>query len=793
MRLLKYEFLKIITNKLFIITFITLWILNIFFLHYQNYKESKNDIPYKAYKTLEIDLKGKTHEEKGKYINETYERVQSINTIYDIQNNLKSTDPNIKKYAINLQEKNKDLYKKYYEESKKPNWKYTGNIDKELTFLKKIKKDYETINNYQTSIEEIIEESENLKNISIFKNKDEISLKNITKTATIYKTMLNTKVNYEIGTSVEKISSVNITDFLILILIFILSTIIITEEKEKNLLTIIKITKNGKSKTIITKIISLLISSLLIYILFYGINIIYYFKTLGYGDLTTSIQSISYLSLSTLKVNIYEYLIILFASKYTFIFLVATITFYLSIDGNNNENILKLCILIIINILIYKNIEITSNINILKSFNLINLLNTEDLFKTYTNLRLYNIIVPKTSTLLTLELVTIVYFIIGSIIKYLKNTQTIVKENKILLKIKKFKITKNLKFNNIFSFEIYKLLIINKSLIIIILFITFTIINYKNQNYSLSSNEMYYKNYMEILNGPLTKEKERLIENTLKEYEKAKEEINKINEKREKGEISHLNAMILSQPYEEILSTEKVFTKVENKYKYLKNNPKASFVYDTGYNKLFRINKTINEYDIYLIIITIIVILNCFIMEYKTGFINILNTTKNSRTRTATAKVLVTITICTFIYIISIIPEIMETHKMYGTYGILSSITSLETFKNLPKGISILLYLIYHYLTRYISYILIILIIENISLKLKNTIFTFITSLFILILPYILNKLNLYKTNIFPLLNPSIIGENIINTIIIPIIVILDIFLYNKITKRLEWYTWVKY
>ena len=59
----------------------------------------------------------------------------------------------------------------------------------------------------------------------------------------------------------------------------------------------------------------------------------------------------------------------------------------------------------------------------------------------------------------------------------------------------------------------------------------------------------------------------------------------------------------------------KLFNRIEEKYDYIKENPKASFVYDTGYNKLFRVNTNINENDIYLIIITIIVLTNLFIME----------------------------------------------------------------------------------------------------------------------------------------------------------------------------------
>lgn len=787
MKIIKFELLKIITNKLFIIIFLILLALNIIFLNYQNYRESKNDIPYKAYKILESELKGKTNEEKGKYINEIYEYTNAINTIYIIETNLKNEDTNIKNYAKNLLEENKELYDKYYKKSKNPELKYTGNIYSELSFLEKIKNDYDKVNNYQKTLDSILEKSKTLKNISIFKNPDEISQKNITKTSKAYETMLNTNVNYEVGKSLEKISSVSITDFFILILIFIISTIIITEEKEKNLFSIIKITKNGKIKTIIAKIVSLFICTLSISILFYGINLFYYLIKLGYGNIFANIQSVSSFQLSTLKLNILEYILLLFSTKCIYIFLVSLLMFYLAIKFNNHtENLLILSIIIIINFVLFKNINLSSSINIFKYFNLINLINTNDIYNTYENLRIFNILLSKTSTLLSLQVITITLLIIFSVIKYSKNMKVIIKENKLYSKLKSIKIVKNIKFNNIFTFETYKFFIINKCFIVIILFSLFIGIKYKSQNFNLSYNEIFYKNYMNILTGKLTPEKEKLILNTIEEYDKASIQLEFIEEQVKKGEISKIEGMLASQPYEETLSTRQIFEKVKDNYNYIKENPKSSFIYDTGYNKLFRIDETINEYDIYLIITTIIMLSSLFIMEYKTGFIFILNTTKKGRLKTAESKVIVSLIACTIIYIISIIPEILKTSKTYGLDCMNMPLISLASFHNFPSNISIITYLLLFYIVKYISYILVILIIEYISLKLKNNIFTFITSIFILLTPYILNVLKIAHSNLFPLINLSIIGKNLFYIIFIPLIVIINIFMYNNVIKKLE-------
>ena len=177
----------------------------------------ENDISHKAYKLLVSDLKGKNNLDKGIFINDLYQRAKTINIIYNIQNYRKSDNPLMREYADALRDENKEIYNMYYEESKNPIWKYTGNSDTELVFLEIIKTEYDIVNNYHKSLNNILDESKTIENVSIFNSNDNVSLKSISKTADVYRSMLNTEVNYEVGKTVEKITSLNITDFFVLI------------------------------------------------------------------------------------------------------------------------------------------------------------------------------------------------------------------------------------------------------------------------------------------------------------------------------------------------------------------------------------------------------------------------------------------------------------------------------------------------------------------------------------------------------------------------------------------------
>ncbi len=789
MRLVTFEFLKIVTSKRFLITFFLLLGINFAFLTYSGYRESKTSIPYQAYRLLEHDLKGKTNEEKGAFLKKEYERVSGLYLIYTIQNSLKSENPSMRNYGEALREENKELYNQYYEMSKcNQVFKYTKDIYIEQSFLEKMKNDYDKVNHYDKEINAILEEAEILQSIVLFnKTNDNLSLKTITRTATAYKEMLGTPINFEIEKGIEKVTSLSLTDFFVLIMIFLFSSILITEEKEKNLFTIIKSTKNGQSKTIIAKITALFLGVLLVNFIFYGMNFVYYALFVGYGDLSSTLQSLPLFMFSTLKINIFEYLFLFFLTKVLIFFLIGMIMFYFSIHFNHSVTcLISITTLILIDFFLLKTIDVNSSINLFRAFNLIYLVNTNSIYQIYGNLQFGNLLFEKSSILLILQMTFIIFFISLSLFKYLKSMSITLKENRIFSKIRNFKLFKKLGFKSVLAFETYKLLFTNKVLLISLLFLCLLGFNYKNQSFNLSYNEMFYKGYMDVLKGDLTKEKEDRILNIKKEYDEAQAKINEIIKLYEKGEVTFTEASIAQMPYEDILATKNLFSRIEEKYDYIKENPQAKFVYDTGYNKLFRINNKVNENDISILIVTIISLLSLFIMEYKTGFIHILNATVRGRKRTARPKIIVSLLLCSFIYFLSVVFEILNIFKMYGIDNLSSSIISLTYFHDLPSSITILEYLILFLLTKYISYIMLVLLIEFITLKLKNLVYAFTISIIILFIPILLNALNFVKIGFFPFMNLSWIVTHFSSILCLPIVVIIAIFLYNSLLKELE-------
>lgn len=791
-KVIKYEFLKIFTSKLFLYTLITFVLADIVILIYTGNAIKKDEIPYSAYKILNEEIKDLPESEKEKLINKEYERNNAFSIITNILNNKNNDNEYMRAFAEELKNENKELYDKYINEYENRTYKYTGDETKELTFLEEIKKEYDECKNYKQMISKILEKAENLETISIFQeSQDDFSNKNIKDTAENYEKMLNVEVHYIPSKGIDSFTNMGITDIFIILMIFVISTIMIYEEREKNLFPLIKSTKNGREKTILAKIFVIFIVICAISMILYAINFIYYGITIGYGDLSANLQSINTFIYSTLQISIGGYVALFLITKIAVFFIISLMILLVSnLAKNNASNYIALILIFGISFLLYKTIDPISKYNVFRVINIINLIEVNDIYKTYMNLNIMGNMQNVLHLSLFFAIILLVVFGLANIWIFTKRKDLGLTENRLLKRLKSITIVKPRIFTKVFWCEFYKLIIINKVWIILLLFTIFQIYSLSNVNKNISFNENMYKNYMKTFSGELTKEKEKIITEEQEKFEKARLAIEKIEEKVQNGEISRQEAINLKTPYDEILSTEEMFSRIIEQYEHIKENPKAEFVYDTGYKELLRINKNaFLESDIYLVIMGIMCFSVIFVMEYKTGMNKILNTTPKGKRITTKAKIRVCLITSVIIFIISIIPEMIKIGQIYGFDNITASITSITRFSNLYSGISILGFVIINYLVRFIIFICIVLFVLWISLKLKNTTYTILTASSIMLIPIIAAQIGIEFLNIVSIdkilnLGKIILMDGKLGWVYIAIPIAVGIYSYRKILRK---------
>lgn len=793
-KIIKYEFLKIFTSKLFLYTLLAFIVANIGILIYTENTIKKDEIPYLAYKMLNEEIKYLSETEKEELINKEYERNEAYSIISNILNNKNSDNEYIREFAETLKNENKELYDKYINEYRNTVYKYTGDKTKELAFFEEIKKEYDECKHYKLSITEILEKADNLETISIFQeSQDEFSEKNIKDTAKNYEKMLNTKLEFIPSRGMDSFTKMGVTDIFIVLMIFVISTIIIYEEKEKNLFPLIKSTKNGRGKTIFAKITAIFIFIIAISLIMYGINFIYYGITIGYGNLSANLQSINTFIYSTLQISIGGYIRLFLITKIIVFFIISLIILLVSnLAKNNASNYITLILIFGISFLLYKTIDPISKYNVFRVINIINLMEVNEIYKTYRNLNIMGNMQNVLHLSLFFAIILLLLFSFINVWIFTKKKDLGLAENRLLKRLKSITIIKPRIFTKIFWCEFYKIMVINKVWMILLLFAIFQIYSLSNVNKNISFSENTYKNYMKTFSGKLTDEKEKIIKEEKEKFEKARLAIENIDEQVQNGEITKEAAIKFKEPYDEILSTEDIFSRIIEQYEYIKENPKAEFVYDTGYKQILRVNKrAFLESDVYLIVMAIMSFSVIFVMEYKTGMNKILNTTPKGKSTTTKAKIGVCFITSIIIFMISIIPEIIKIGQIYEFDNITASITSISCFRNLYSGINILEFIILNYLVRFIIFISIVLFILWISLKLKNTTYTILLASSIMIIPIIVEQMDIKFLNIISIdkmlnLSKIILAEGETKWLYMAVPIIIGIYSYKKIYTKLE-------
>lgn len=607
--LFKHEFMKVWKNKKFIAFFIVMFILNIGMLWYStlenDYKPSLS-----SYRKLEDKLNGFNDNEKLDYA-ESY-------------------------------------YNGLTEES---NFEFTDSYEKEKTLLKEVINELKIVCGYNEFLHKTQVEGENISDISIFNSSsgNNYSNKNIEKTVKDYSELQGIEPNFQSGKWIEVATEFYITDILIILMVCLIIYISIFYEKEKNLHAVIRVSKYGKLHTAICKLMAFQLSCIIITVIFYGGNLVYSFVNLSIPNLSYTIQSIAIFSTTTLKISISIYLLIFLISKAivfiiigNIMLLIAIMSCYIFIPY------ISIGFIMVASYTMWKVIIPTSKYAIFKYLNLVGLLDINKVFGEYLNINILNAPI----NLYKLWLIFVIAFLalinIAIVIAYCRIKKISVRS--IDFKRKKFS-----PHTSLFKHELYKILIMKKGILIIVLFIMATAYLYTNNSYYISGGELKYNQYMKKLEGKLTSEKEEFLYKEKEKFENAEKKVEEIDKSLRDKEITMMQANALKEEYNKILSNYNTFQKVWEKYEFIKKHEGSEFVYDSAYKMLFNYNDNIFKIAAILYLTVIIFVLSVvFPMEYSNSQYRILNTTLLGKKNIEKMKIVISSVLAIIIMGISI-------------------------------------------------------------------------------------------------------------------------------------------
>ncbi len=797
MRILKYEFYKLLSKKFLLLFVFILFASNCYlYIAEQNKKDFK--IP-NEYDNVLVEYSKLSEKEALSQISESYNELNILSIIENLRTD-KIAEEAIKEQVspilkLSYKEISYDELLKKYDNSRF--MKDNNYLQDYLASLGLINNQLEYIKSYPDFINSMEEKAENMQSVSIFNKSGTFAFRNIVKTPKDFRHLKAIKLELGDETGIVSVTQYKFTDLSIAAIIFLLCVYIFLMEKESGLIKLTKAARNGHIPVILSKLTVLAFTTAVLSLIFYGSILFLGNKIYGFGDLSRYVQSMSSFRDCSFLISVKEFISIFILTK---IIITAITSFVFSVIFNVflNPKVIYVALALFIGFsyICYTFIYPASYINTLKYINLFSFYDVFTLYGEYTNINFFGFPISKVYASIFVFLLLSVLTISLTIFSYVRNYTS---ATPILQKLLNNVSIRSKRINgstSLFIQETYKIFISNK---VILIFIVALIIGYQNIQTSpflMTKDTAIYKGYVDSLAGELTAEKEKFIQNEQKHFDNIPLELQKLRNSFKNGVLDkaaytrELNKITL-------LSEKKIgFERLKKQYQYLANLKKekdinGSFICELSSRYIFN-NKTRDLYNglIYCILL-IMCLSNIFPMEYKNGMVKVYKSTYNGRLRLFAQKGFIGSITALFLMVIVYLPNYINLLSRYDIKTWSAPIQSISLFENLDLNISILNFVVLANLLQLIGCIAIAKLIILISLIVKKHSICILASTVILGFPLIISLVGIsaiddYSFNtIFVLFSSFFRSKDIIGIIIyyafIIVLLISSVLLGGKI------------
>ena len=141
-------------------------------------------------------------------------------------------------------------------------------------------------------------------------------MKNIELTAQVYAGLTETPIDYYPQKGLYTAISYAFTDLILLASMLLLALILVRQERDSGLLSLIRSLPGGRLKTAIAKLAAFAASLLVVLMVLYGVNLAYCSALFSLGPMSRTIQSVPALMRCTMQITVGQYLFRFFLAKW---------------------------------------------------------------------------------------------------------------------------------------------------------------------------------------------------------------------------------------------------------------------------------------------------------------------------------------------------------------------------------------------------------------------------------------------------------------------------------------------
>lgn len=674
-QLLRAELRKVWCSRFFTLACIILLCINLFLLWFGT-ERAPSGISASAYQILEQELRGLSPDETGAFLHAELDRITALNHI-DATLRTEAWNGGKQNEALRTQYANE--FSLYYEEYTAGQFLHYGkNLAQEYRFLDTLVREYDTVTGYERFLDSIESKAEHLSSISIFAQNG-YDIENIRATADAFRNMHGTPILWYPQKGLATALDFHLTDAVTVLAMLLISMVLVRTERDSELLMLIRSTPAGRTHTAFAKIITLGISLGVILLGLYGSNLFYCGSLYGLGPFSRTIQSVPLLMRSTWKLTVAEYLGCFFLTKWLAVFISGLWVMLAMLYAKRLfTGTIGSLALLTINLLIRLAVPAASNINVLKYANLISLLRTNELIGSYRNLYWFGHPVP----LLLVEFVSAVLFLVIFLIGFvwLFERHCFKQTKHISLPVHRF--LRAPAFTTLHRQEARKLLLMQGAFLVLLLFAALQFYTAASTESYMDANEIYYRSYIKPIEGSLTQEKYDWLCEQNQEFKPLYE----LDAALRSGRITPEAFHSLMNGYPTLIQKRNAFLRVCSMGKALSQRPHTQMVYESGWLKLFDVYGSDDISQTFSVAILCSVIFSgLFAVEAQTGMIHVIGTTPLGRKATVRAKLLLTLSVCGAITVLSLLPRFWIAVRDYGLHAWSAPIYSIAQFADCPE------------------------------------------------------------------------------------------------------------
>ena len=549
--------------------------------------------------------------------------------------------------------------------------------------------------------------------------------------------------------------TVNIFIFVMLIM---LGSIIFAQEKQSGFLPIMRTAKNGRAKTAIAKILTMLLLTVIFTLMFTLSSFAVYGLRIGFSSPHNVIQAHSTFTLSPYQITIGQYFAVTLGTKLLTFAVFSMIITALSVVFYNYILIYFAGLgLFGLNFLLYTLSYIDAN-SVFKNLNLVATAASNPLFVRYRAMNFFGAVagfVPSMAVIFSLLIigcaaVTVMLYVKGSAgirVGWIDSALAWCMTKAAAIR-HKFKFVKREKAHKARTYshslilaEVFKTLISSRFIVIVALILCVkTWYSYDSNMPANSYADAVYKEYMTTLEGEVTEEKLAYLAEERAMISETLSKQNMMQQAYVNGEITFDEYRDYLSDYNYAYSRSELLSVIEKHADYLarkeaETGVRGWFIYDTGWQKMYA-----EDADLFLYAAILLLLTGSFAAEYVSksssgGFAQLLRSTKNGRHKTFYAKLISSGMIAVVLALLTGLVDATVITMGYDLPAMNAPLVSMQMFADVTGSITVAQYFAVFFVMRVAGALLMAMLVCALSELLARYIPVLGTAVILTLLP----------------------------------------------------------